>query len=129
VKLYLTHQALQLRQARPELFRDGSYEPLAVEGEQADHVVAFAREHGESRLIVAAPRLLSRLVSLPDLPLGEQVWGETWLRLTQQENGARYRNAFTGEELRVVELDSGVSLRLADAFGSFSYAALERIDG
>jgi (1->4)-alpha-D-glucan 1-alpha-D-glucosylmutase len=52
-KLRLIARLLDLRGRRPALFEGASYEPLPVEGEQADHVVGFARDD----LAVAIPRL------------------------------------------------------------------------
>jgi (1->4)-alpha-D-glucan 1-alpha-D-glucosylmutase len=53
-KLLVTRDALHLRRRRPEAFRNGSYEVLAVHGAGAEHVVAFARA-GEVAVVV--PRL------------------------------------------------------------------------
>lgn len=53
-KLALLHELLQLRRARMELFQDGDYRPLAVEGARADHIVAFARTLEDATLTVAA---------------------------------------------------------------------------
>jgi maltooligosyltrehalose synthase len=36
------------------LFRDGAYIPFALEGGQADHFIAFMRQHEDERLIVIA---------------------------------------------------------------------------
>ena len=53
-KLWVVHRALRLRAERPEWFADGAgYEPLAVSGDRAGHVVAYAR--GGAAVVV--PRL------------------------------------------------------------------------
>jgi (1->4)-alpha-D-glucan 1-alpha-D-glucosylmutase len=49
-KLELTHRLLQFRQAQPELFSRGSYEPVEL-GKLA---LGFIREHGGKRVLVAA---------------------------------------------------------------------------
>jgi (1->4)-alpha-D-glucan 1-alpha-D-glucosylmutase len=56
IKLALTHALLRLRQDHAELFRSGNYEPVAVSGSQAGHVIAFARTKGRERLIVTIGR-------------------------------------------------------------------------
>jgi len=64
MKLLVTTTLLQLRRKAPELFTDGEYIPLAVEGELAEHVVAFARRlwgAAESSVVVIVPRLVHRL--------------------------------------------------------------------
>jgi (1->4)-alpha-D-glucan 1-alpha-D-glucosylmutase len=53
-KLWLIAQILRHRRRHPDPFRSSSYEPLAVAGPKARHVVAFAR----SGLVVVVPRLL-----------------------------------------------------------------------
>src|SRR5208282_6643120 len=44
LKLYLIWKILRFRQQQPDIFQQGEYLPLAVEGAKADHVVAFARK-------------------------------------------------------------------------------------
>jgi maltooligosyltrehalose synthase len=57
IKQALIVQALGLRKTLPDLFAKGSYEPVAVRGPLADHVVAFLRRHDSDVLVVAVPRL------------------------------------------------------------------------
>ncbi|MDP1027270.1 malto-oligosyltrehalose synthase [Sphingomonas sp. KR1UV-12] len=52
-KLALIAELLALRRERPALFAVGRYVPVEVKGERADHVLAFLREDGEARLLVA----------------------------------------------------------------------------
>lgn len=81
-KLALIQRTLALRAEWPELFRDGDYVPLAVLGEHANHLCAYARRLGDHAVIAIVPRLTVKLlgavgerVSLPldralaDLPL------------------------------------------------------------
>jgi (1->4)-alpha-D-glucan 1-alpha-D-glucosylmutase len=56
IKFALMRSLLRLRREHAELFRRGSYEPLAVSGSQADHVIAFARTWKRQQLIVAVAR-------------------------------------------------------------------------
>jgi len=56
LKLALTHRLLQVRAERPALFRDGRYEAVEVRGPDADHVIAFMRNHRTQRLLVVAGR-------------------------------------------------------------------------
>ena len=57
-KFEITRRLLRLRQSNPPLFAEGSYQPLAVEGPEAEAICAFARLHGDagSRRGRAAPR-------------------------------------------------------------------------
>jgi (1->4)-alpha-D-glucan 1-alpha-D-glucosylmutase len=62
LKLWLTERLLALRNRWPELFRAGSYEPLAIEGAAADHVIAFRRRSGDQAIVVIVSRQLAGLV-------------------------------------------------------------------
>jgi (1->4)-alpha-D-glucan 1-alpha-D-glucosylmutase len=61
IKLAWTRHLLQLRRAQPDLFTFGDYRPVAVHGEDADHVIAFARSHGRDAVIVAVGRWFAGL--------------------------------------------------------------------
>jgi (1->4)-alpha-D-glucan 1-alpha-D-glucosylmutase len=53
-KLRLVRSLLHLRRSRPELFdTDAGYEPLAVDGPDAERVIAFARAGGALRVITS----------------------------------------------------------------------------
>ena len=41
----------------PELFAQGSYGPVAVEGRLAGHLVAFVRRQGSDAILAVVPRL------------------------------------------------------------------------
>ena len=53
VKLAVIGRLLKLRSAHPALFAEGSYEPLAVGGADAERVCAFLRRRDETALLVA----------------------------------------------------------------------------
>ncbi|WP_040619582.1 malto-oligosyltrehalose synthase [Rhodovulum sp. PH10] len=55
IKLALTQKLLGLRRALPDVFSNGAYEPVPVEGEAAGHVLAYARtgRRGDKVLVVA----------------------------------------------------------------------------
>jgi malto-oligosyltrehalose synthase len=66
VKQALIHAVLDLRNRAPALFARGDYIPLGVTGGLQDHIIAFARTHGESAVIVVAPRLVQGLLAGDD---------------------------------------------------------------
>ncbi len=123
-KLWLTWRLLQLRAERPALFRDGRYLPLAATGEHQEHLVAYAREHGDQILVVLAPRLPTRLSPQPGaLPLGPEVWGDTSVDLSNVlAPGAPWQcvDAVSGTPVAL----QGSTVRLADALTTFPAAAL-----
>ena len=74
LKPYLTWRALQLRARRPELFRDGDYQPLGTNGVNAEHLCAFARRLDGQVAITVVPRLLAKL---SDEREGAVDWADT----------------------------------------------------
>jgi maltooligosyltrehalose synthase len=60
IKLAIAAAVLRCRRQQPDLFRQGGYEPIAIEGSQ--HVIAFARRNGGQSCIVLACRLFARLM-------------------------------------------------------------------
>jgi (1->4)-alpha-D-glucan 1-alpha-D-glucosylmutase len=121
VKLFLIWRVLRFRNASPELFERGAYEPLACEGVDSSRVCAFARCWRSKRIVVVAPlRPVALTRGMERLPLGEESWGRSYLKLPA--NLSSWRDLFTGKTLHC-EQDG--SVRLADVFGSFPVAALE----
>jgi (1->4)-alpha-D-glucan 1-alpha-D-glucosylmutase len=78
IKQWLINRTLTTREQYPALFAQGDYQPLVVEGERADHIVAFAREYNGSCMIVITPRLTTYLLADHHLPLiPAAAWGDT----------------------------------------------------
>lgn len=98
IKLFLTYRALQARQTYQELFRRGGYEKLTVLGSLKAHIVAFARDLEDTRMIIIVPRFLTSLVKEGEFPLGEQVWHET--RIVQPPGSSSvWQDAITGQTI------------------------------
>lgn len=120
-KLYLIWQALELRREHPQLFAQGDYTPLVAAGEYADNVVAYARRRDHSIAIVVAGRLFSRLVAeAGELPLGSDVWADTWIPADILPAGSRPLNVLTGRSVEVLD----GRLLVADVFADFPGALL-----
>ena len=122
VKLYVLAAALAFRRDHAALFQQGSYEPLAAQGERAQHVFAFARRLGGQAVVVVVPRLVRGLTGGEmQPPTGVSVWGDTALAMP---GGGRYRSVFTGETV-----DASGDLPLAEVLGKFPVALLEPVQG
>ncbi len=114
VKQALIHRLLLARQRVPAPFRGGDFYRVQAEGAQADHVVAFLRQHeGQTALIVGA-----RLCALPlaghalgDAAPARAFWGDTALRLPSGLPRLSLHDALTGRRVRTGASDL---LRLAD---------------
>jgi (1->4)-alpha-D-glucan 1-alpha-D-glucosylmutase len=91
VKQRLIARLLQLRATRPVLFAHGTYRPLPVRGPRAAHLIAFARQHGDDRLIVVAPRLPGTLFDHGDgLFFDAARWADTAVQLPPAWRGLRW---------------------------------------
>jgi (1->4)-alpha-D-glucan 1-alpha-D-glucosylmutase len=123
LKLFATATMLHARSAHHDVFRCGSYEPLAVHGSARDHLFAFARVQGSHQAIVAVPRLLTTLKPDGAPPLGE-VWRDTRIAVPGQAPHC-YRQVFTGAPANVIEEDGRRWIRAAEALADFPIAFLE----
>jgi (1->4)-alpha-D-glucan 1-alpha-D-glucosylmutase len=111
-KLFVTRRLLEWRRSHPELFDEGDYQPLAVEGGRAGHLCAFARNRGGASLIVAVPRLVHALYrggTIAD-------WGAAEIVLPG--HGA-WRDVFTGRSLVLQE-----RVRVSDLLAEFPVCVL-----
>jgi (1->4)-alpha-D-glucan 1-alpha-D-glucosylmutase len=121
-KLYTTWKALGKRRALDELFRDGEYLPLAVNGTYAERVCSFARRHGRACVVVVAPRVTAALASEGGLALGS-VWRDTRIEVPQ---AGLYEDAFTGETVQSEQVGEGHTLAVSSVLAHFPVALLER---
>jgi (1->4)-alpha-D-glucan 1-alpha-D-glucosylmutase len=99
IKLFITSKALECRRNQSTLFLEGDYVPLYASGRRKEHVCAYARRQGEVWIVVAVPRLLTRLLPQGKLGLGQGVWGTGRLVLPR-EAPERWQNILTGEMVR-----------------------------
>jgi maltooligosyltrehalose synthase len=124
-KLLLTWRALQLRRAQPRLFTHGDYRRLRVSGARAHHLCAFARRCENSALIVLAPRLYRRLLDDPArLPLGSDVWEDTFIELPPNLARRSLRNVIDGAQLQPVPRGDALGIAAAQALARFPVALL-----
>jgi len=121
VKLYVTYKALNVRKSYSEIFQDGEYIPLQVVGQRQEHVCAFARHRQGRWALVIIPRLLTKLVHVGAIPVGQDVWGEDLLLLPDGVP-EHWLNIFTGERLGISDTKKG--LRLSDILCRFPVALL-----
>jgi (1->4)-alpha-D-glucan 1-alpha-D-glucosylmutase len=128
IKLYLIYKALNYRKENRELFEKGEYVALEVMGEKAHNVCAFARRLAEKSIIVVVPRYLTRLIPQQDsLPFGEEVWGDSFVVVSYEEEGVKYRNVFTGEIVMTKKYHEAIIFSLSEIFTNFPVALMERL--
>jgi (1->4)-alpha-D-glucan 1-alpha-D-glucosylmutase len=133
IKLYVTWKTLSFRRKYEGLFRDGNYLPLKTGGQRAEHLCAFARNEGNVTLLVIVPRLLAALLGeqaeAGGFPVGEAVWGNTWVELPPvpaDRQHAPWLNVLTDETFTAQPLGKGErqALDVARLFHAFPFALL-----
>ena len=118
MKLWLTRRLLALRERHATLFARGEYEPLVASGSAAVHVFAFARRLGDECVVVAVPRLTTRLAGPGgEAPLGS-AWGDTTLTLPDEVS--RWQDALTGAS----HVATDGQVRCVELFGVLPFAVL-----
>jgi (1->4)-alpha-D-glucan 1-alpha-D-glucosylmutase len=122
LKLFLTQQMLLFRKAHRELFLKGDYVPLESIGKHEDSVCAFARRLERSWVIVAAPRLVTKVVQPPDFPLGH-AWDSTAIVLPSQAP-ANWTSLFTQKECAASSSGGKKTLAVAELFATVPFAVL-----
>lgn len=111
IKLFLTWKTLCFRKSYRDLFRTGSYVPLAVRGAQAERICAFTRVRERQTAVVIAPRLWSGLLGESEYHPG--IWQDTVVELPRTTEST-YRNIFTKESIHVEANGAELSLLLRD---------------
>ena len=116
IKLRVTQLLIQYRTRQPELFSVGDYHSVTATGTFRDHVIAFSRSHERKTLLVAVPRITSKLGSPPVGP----VWDDTRLILAGETG--EWKDLFTGRVFKPTE-----PLWLRVLFSDLPFAVLENI--
>jgi (1->4)-alpha-D-glucan 1-alpha-D-glucosylmutase len=79
-KVALVSRLLDARRRHADIFRSGTYKPVAVEGSQANHILAFERRDGErSALVAVSLRCASVLCGRHEIAPPSDWWGDTHL--------------------------------------------------
>ncbi|SFO15602.1 malto-oligosyltrehalose synthase [Sphingomonas sp. OK281] len=101
-KVALIARLLALRRQYPALFAGGSYEPIAVAGARAEHVIAFNRVHdGKAVRCVTALRSAGRYV--------DEVDASDWWADTALSSGETIADLLGTSAVSVVVMDAVVS--------------------
>jgi len=84
IKLWLTHELLELRRQQPDFFSHAEYIPLQVKGTYSDFVFAFARKYKQECIILAIPLHLAELCGQQQTGILNVDWKDT--RITLPKN-------------------------------------------
>jgi (1->4)-alpha-D-glucan 1-alpha-D-glucosylmutase len=93
-KKALVRAVLHLRRKHPQLFREGHYVPLEVEGPASRHVIAYARVCDLNAVIVIAPRLIFSFVESGEIR-SPDMWHGTRVELPDDLPGLDFKDAFS----------------------------------
>lgn len=105
---------------------EGAYIPLTCEGELKDHICAFARQKDNTAVMIIVPRFVVNLPGFrPELPLGENVWGNTAVVIPDEISDDTCNNVLTGERVEVVRGAERRTLPLQKVFSRLPVAMLE----
>ena len=102
-KQHMIARLLQARRKQPDLFNHGDYQPLAMSGAMAAHLVGFTRSHGDHHLLVVAPRLTLQLTDAEGAFL-PGIWREVEITVPAQLQGKPGANLIQEEGIGTVEL-------------------------
>lgn len=83
IKQAIIAATLRYRSQHSRLFAEGDYTPIVLEGDLADHIVAFARRLGTDMTITVVPRLSHKLLRGGSIVFDAQGWSDTRLVLTE----------------------------------------------
>ena len=117
-KLFVLSRSLRVRRDLPELFAQGTYEPLEVRGPQQKNLLAFRRSWQDQAAIVLIPVGVAQLFLTGHLPLGEAAWSDTQVILPEAKSGS-WINIFTQQRMR-----TDGTLRVSDLLQDFPVALL-----
>ena len=118
IKLFMTARVLEARKQYLQVFQSGNYQPLEVVGTFKENIVAFARSYEDTTVIVIAPRFLTGIVKPEEMPIGEKVWQDTKLELSD-EMPSVWQDAITNQMV-----ESNSQLAIGEALNYFPCALL-----
>lgn len=120
LKQQIILRTLQLRAREPELFLQGDYSPLELEGALAGHAIAFARRYGDRSVIVLTTHLPFRILAQDGTPVVPPVrWQDTAL-LCPWAQDSTWNELYSRSRVRI----SSGKLMLADALAQLPVAVL-----
>ena len=119
IKLWLVRTLLAERNQHPELFAQGQYIPLSVEGRYKKHVLAFARRYQQTWYVIVVPLGIAHLGSQQADAVFSIAWDDTRVMLPP-EAPERWQNRLLNTEGKAA--DKGIAV--ADLFSDLPLAVL-----
>lgn len=123
IKQYIQSTILSFRQQYPNLFYQGSYEPLIVEGGEASKIIAFRREAEFKSILVLTGRFFLKSLDSNTLQLQASDWKDVVLKIPPSCFG-QYKDILTGREWLVNDQQT---LSIEQLFTPLPFVLLEKI--
>ena len=118
IKLYMLYKSLQVRNDNLELFNEGDYIQLETGGRYKDNLIAYLRNFNDNFIITLAPRFLTELVEENSIPIGIDIWHDTYLKLNKISSSS-LKNNLTGEIF-----DTKDNILIGEIFKNFPYGLI-----
>jgi (1->4)-alpha-D-glucan 1-alpha-D-glucosylmutase len=118
LKLFVTQACLACRRERPDLFLQGSYFPLVVEGPRRDHLLAFARRKGGAFAVTVVARFFAKLGD--PTPPPKEAWEETTIQWPQEIAAPEVHDVISGRTHRA----GASSVRVGDLLDALPFCVL-----
>ena len=83
IKLWLTHQLMQLRKQHNDLFTEGAYQPLKVKGKYKENILAFARRNKKEIVFVIVSLHLAGICTSQKKQWQQLDWADTAIVLPE----------------------------------------------
>lgn len=119
IKMLVVSVLLNLRKDNPEVFLDGNYLPVHVQGPHKDNIVAFLRSNGTKTILVLVPRLtlsLGRMI----LPVGSSIWSDDTVTVPDSVD-SDFTDVFTGQHRHI---SSGSKINVGELMESVPFCVL-----
>lgn len=120
IKLFITQKTLRLRQKLSNVFNEGIYLPLNVNGKMQNHVIAYARVLDKQAIIVLVGRFFSFFMKDFQNYLQKDTWHHTFVEIPTEFAKRQFKNVYTEENFF-----SSDKIHLPDVFGILPFTVLE----
>lgn len=121
IKMFITKELLNLKKENSLIYEKGNYIPLEVKGEYKNNIIAFTRSYMNKWIITIVPRFLTEVIKTEELPLGKNIWKDTYIEMPQNTK-MKYIDAISKKEFETED-----KLYIGDIFEICTGAVLESI--
>lgn len=126
IKLFMTLRALEMRKKFSDVFLDGDYKPLNVEGNRKQNVIAFSRTYGKKNIIVISTRFFLSLLD-ENGKIDPGTWINTCVQLPAELSSNSWMDVFSKQKFTPQKNNGQEKLSLDKTLNIIPFAMLENI--